>query len=137
MLPDFPEHTHSKDGIGRLKPYASVRSVINSVPRGAANHDGAAGTKGDYVPWDASGIVPCITCGGGERRSHPDGHRLFTHRELAALQGFPHHHEFRGKDIKRQIGNAVPPCVGVVILRSVREHLERVDGNRGASIVID
>ncbi|RFU31925.1 hypothetical protein B7463_g4421, partial [Scytalidium lignicola] len=135
-LPSFPEYTHGENGIGGLKPYTSVRSVLNSVPLRAPNHDPQAAIRGQYDAWDASGIVNCITCNGGERRSHPDGHRLLTAREIAALQGFPHNHEFRGKDIKRQIGNAVPPCIGAIILRSIKEHLERVDGNRGGDILI-
>ncbi|KAH8819216.1 S-adenosyl-L-methionine-dependent methyltransferase [Xylogone sp. PMI_703] len=109
-LPSLPEYTHGDNGEGQLMPYTSVRSVLNSVPLRAPNHDIQAALKEGLVSWDASGIVNCITCNGGERRSHPDGHRLLTAREIAALQGFPHDHEFRGKDIKRQIGNAVPPC---------------------------
>jgi hypothetical protein len=35
--------------------------------------------------------------------------------------------EFLGRDVRRQIGNMVPPMVGKILLQAVREHLEKVD----------
>lgn len=53
-----------------------------------------------------------------------------TFRELAALQGFPMDHRFHGNDVRRQIGNAVPPLVARKFVEEVRRHLVRVDGER-------
>jgi len=44
----------------------------------------------------------CITTDGGKYSCHPDGKRGMTIREFAALQGFPHHHEFFGREIRKQ-----------------------------------
>lgn len=58
----------------------------------------------------------------------PDGSRGMTNRELASLQGFPLRHVFHGQEIRRQVGNAVPPVFGKRLLASVRRQLERRDG---------
>lgn len=60
-----------------------------------------------------------------------------TNRELAALQGFPLNHVFYGCEIKKQVGNAVPPIFARRLLESVRRQLERRDGwERGEGIVL-
>lgn len=51
-----------------------------------------------------------------------------TNRELAALQTFPLQHVFHGQEIRRQVGNAVPPVFGKILLGSLRRQLERRDG---------
>ena len=53
--------------------------------------------------------------GGGTWGYHYPEHRALTNRERARLQGFPDDFIFSGKfgDIRKQIGNAVPP-VGIV-----------------------
>ncbi|KUJ21560.1 S-adenosyl-L-methionine-dependent methyltransferase [Mollisia scopiformis] len=128
-LPKFPRYTHSDHPGSGLKPYTSVESVLADIPRHAANHDVndmlARGTL--KAPWDASGIVTCITCNGGGR-GHPSGLRNFTCRELASLQCFPHTHVFYGGAIRKQIGNAVPPLVANILFREIVKHLEKTDG---------
>lgn len=100
-----------------------------TIPRNAPNHDvSAAGTRGHYVPWDDSTIIPnCITTGGANGRGHPSGQRGLTCREVASLQTFPHDHVFLGAQVMRQIGNAVPPLIGKIVLACAREHLEKSD----------
>ena len=68
-----------------------------------------------------------MTTSGGQNY-HPDGKRDFTLREYATLQGFPPNHVFAGYGIKRQIGNAVPPCVAKVLFESIKTQLDEVDG---------
>ena len=77
-------------------------------------------------PYDGNKQINCITTGGGGAY-HPSG-RKFTHRELARLSGFPDEHNFWGVNTIRQIGNAVPPLVGKVILEEVIKALQRADG---------
>jgi DNA (cytosine-5)-methyltransferase 1 len=102
--------------------------VLNGIPSNAPNHNIAATySRADRSPWDDSSITNCITTNGGEGCSHPSGQRGLTHRELAALQGFPHNHVFCGQEIRKQIGNAVPPIIARIIFESVRNHLEKVD----------
>jgi DNA (cytosine-5)-methyltransferase 1 len=75
----------------------------------------------------------CITTDGGKYSCHPDGKRGMTIREFAALQGFPHHHEFFGREIRKQIGNAVPPMCAKVWFSHLRKHLERTDATEQAA----
>jgi site-specific DNA-cytosine methylase len=60
---------------------------------------------------DPSGVAGTLTCNGGMNVYHPSGERNYTLAELAALQTFPRGYAWSGTkvDIKRQIGNAVPP----------------------------
>lgn len=128
-LAGFPPYTHSSDGSGGLKLYNSVRSVLDRIPEGAANHNvitrlGAC----NFDSWDDSGILTsCITTSGPHRKGHPSGKRGFTMRELASLQGFPHNHVFEGREIRKQIGNAVPASIAKLWFRHIRKHLEKVD----------
>ncbi|KAH9223351.1 S-adenosyl-L-methionine-dependent methyltransferase, partial [Leptodontidium sp. 2 PMI_412] len=127
-LPEIPDYMHSNSTSDSLKPLTSVRDILNKVPRSCPNHniEAAYGRGGLRPTWDASGVVPTITCNGGER-AHPDGERGFTDRELAALQSFPHHHVFHGNAIKKQIGNAVPPLIAEILFRAIIKHLRIVD----------
>ncbi|CCG84203.1 protein of unknown function [Taphrina deformans PYCC 5710] len=65
-----------------------------------------------------------------------DGSRL-TIAELQAIQAFPYNHIFQGTDaqIRRQIGNAVPPQLARCIFMQVLDCLREVD--RGDTILIE
>lgn len=60
---------------------------------------------------------------------HPIEDRPLTVRECARIQTFPDEWVFagRGADQYRLVGNAVPPLLGTVIGRHVREQLERTN----------
>lgn len=60
-----------------------------------------------------------------------------TLREYAAFQGFPVGHCFRGKYVKKQIGNAVPPVVAKVLFESIRRDLDKADGIEEAPLLIE
>lgn len=77
-----------------------------------------------------------MTTSGGQNY-HPSGKRDLTLREYACLQGFPLDHVFSGKHVKKQIGNAVPPCIAKVLFESIRKDLERADGVVDGVEVID
>jgi DNA (cytosine-5)-methyltransferase 1 len=131
-LPEFPPFTHYDPHTPRpgLIPWVSVNSVLCSIPHNAPDHDLAAATsKRIYkVPWSDDSIAPrCITTHGGQNY-HPSGKRGFTNREFAALQGFPHNHVFSHYNVKKQIGNAVPPSIAKVLFEWIRKWLEKVDG---------
>jgi len=79
-------------------------------------------------PKSGDKIATCITTNGGVGNIHPSGKRDYTHREFACLQSFPLGHKFAGKGVKRQIGNAVPPVVGTVLLEEVKRSLLKADG---------
>jgi DNA (cytosine-5)-methyltransferase 1 len=87
--------------------------------------------------WDDSCIAPrAITTHGGQNY-HPSGKRGLTNREFAALQGFPMEHTFSDKNVKKQIGNAVPPSVAKILFEAVRKALEEADGVEKEVLVID
>lgn len=60
------------------------------------------------------------------RYLHPEADRPITHREAARLQTFPDDFVFEGSrtQIARQIGNAVPPKLGEVLARAIRNILD-------------
>lgn len=131
VLPEIPPQTHSEHPTGALRLHRSVASVIDRIPVGAPNHDLDAVRLYDddaVRAWDETRIAPhtITTSGGG--LVHPSGARSFTDREFAALQGFPLQHTFPGKNVKKLIGNAVPPSIARVLFDSVRRALGKADG---------
>jgi DNA (cytosine-5)-methyltransferase 1 len=75
----------------------------------------------------------CTGLGNG-RFGHPEQDRAITLREAALFQTFPKEYKFfeamdtfHPSVICRQIGNAVPPKLGQVIAKSVKEHLIKYD----------
>lgn len=128
-LPPFPGDTHSETGVGGLKRLTTVRQAIRGIRRGDDLHD-VARTKHYHPPRPrlADGLMGTITTSGAEAY-HPDGHRDFTLREYACLQGFPRTHKFRGTvtSIRRQIGNAFPPNTVEVLYRHLHEWLMKED----------
>lgn len=128
ILPKIPAFTHSENGEGGLKPFASVNQTLARIPPNAPDHNPDEMPRFSRTPWDGHKIVPrAITCHGGLNH-HPSGKRDFTLREYACLQGFPHNHVFRGCGVKKQIGNAVPSCIAKVLFRSIKKDLDEADG---------
>ena len=75
----------------------------------------------------------CTGLGNG-RFGHPEQDRAITLREAALFQTFPTNYKFyeslekyNPSVICRQIGNAVPPKLGQVIAKSIKEHLIKYD----------
>jgi DNA (cytosine-5)-methyltransferase 1 len=73
----------------------------------------------------------CTGLGNG-RFGHPEQDRSITLREAALFQTFPMNYKFyesldkyNPSKICKQIGNAVPPKLGQVIAKSIKEHLKR------------
>lgn len=79
------------------------------------------------LEWDRP--APTITAGFDSftrgRYGHPSEDRPITPREAARLQGFPDWFRFYGnrRDVRSQIGNAVPPPLAEAIGRSILESL--------------
>jgi len=73
--------------------------------------------------------------GGNHNGVHPSGLRRFTLREIACIQTFPENYDFVGgtTNVKKQIGNAVPPRMGKVLMREVMRALEESDKKNAES----
>ncbi|MEZ5323723.1 MAG: DNA cytosine methyltransferase [Verrucomicrobiales bacterium] len=107
-------------------------------------HQRIDATKGGwpdvYGRLRADGQCPTITGGFDSfsrgRYGHPTENRPLTPREAARLQGFPDDFVFVGNrsDVRKQIGNAVPPpvaeAVGIEILKTLLIHDGYLDEDR-------
>lgn len=139
-LPEMPQDTHSDHSsvAGNLRPWARVADIIDSIPADAPDHN----LSSSYltVPrkrWNGDSICPrAMTCAGGQNY-HYDGRRMLTNREFAAIQGFPMEHVFGNRNVKRQIGNAVPPCIAKILFDQCRKALEEADGVPKEVVVLD
>jgi DNA (cytosine-5)-methyltransferase 1 len=87
------------------------------------------------MKWDE--VAPTMTtyCTGlgNGRFGHPEQDRAITLREAALIQSFPMAYEFidpngifSAQTIARQIGNAVPVGLGVVIAKSIKNHIDKI-----------
>jgi len=81
------------------------------------------------MTWDnvSPTITTQFTSYGSGRFGHPEQNRALSIREGALLQTFPIDYDFGNfpsAKLSRHIGNAVPPQLGVVIGKQIKEHLE-------------
>ncbi|KAI9042337.1 C-5 cytosine methyltransferase DmtA [Aspergillus affinis] len=128
LLPQFPDPTHGPRELG-LKPFTTINQAIASIPTRAPDHDTQTAYQVPKAPYDGNKQAKTITCGGGENY-HPSGRRGFTNRELACLQTFPLGFRFGRIEVRKQIGNAVPPAMAralyAEIIRSPRTFQSRI-----------
>lgn len=109
-----------------------VINWLKNVPEGHSAHENKdlfnrppSGFNTTYkrIKWDE----PCSTIStnfgmiSGSRNVHPESTRAFTIREAARVQSFPDEFVFIGNwgDIRKAIGNAVPPLLAQEIAKSV------------------
>ncbi|KAJ9635371.1 hypothetical protein H2199_008374 [Coniosporium tulheliwenetii] len=124
--PEFPEPTH---GPG-LRPYATIYDALHrpDIPATATHHDPNAMPRknGDYTDPHSSRVKTLTTTGGV---LHHSGTRNNTPREHARFCGFPDEHMFVGTktDAYAQAGNAVPPSVWKLLVRSIKKTLRDFD----------
>jgi DNA (cytosine-5)-methyltransferase 1 len=104
-------------------------------------HKKASGKRYEAIygrmSWDR--LAPTLTthcCGiGNGRFGHPEQDRGISLREAALLQSFPRYYQLVdpalpifSKRISKHLGNAVPVRLGRIIARSIRRHIEEMDG---------
>ncbi|XP_041979201.1 DNA (cytosine-5)-methyltransferase PliMCI-like [Aricia agestis] len=99
------------------------------LPHTANRHNNWAGLYG-RVCWDgyfSTTVTDPEPMGKQGRVLHPDQHRVVSVRECARSQGFPDHYLFAGsvQDKHRQIGNAVPPPLGMALGREIKKALSK------------
>ncbi|KAJ5887695.1 hypothetical protein N7495_007736 [Penicillium taxi] len=128
LVPEFPKATHGRLGLPRVP---GVNDCIDNIPPNAADHDIEAELARCLLsykePYDGSQPAKTITCSGGQANHHPSGKRGFTLREFACLQTFPVDFQFGDRNVKRMIGNAVPPRLSEVIYTEIRKSLQATD----------
>lgn len=74
----------------------------------------------------------CIGLSNG-RFGHPEQNRAISLREAALIQSFPEDYKFLDPDndlssptLARQIGNAVPVGLGIVVAKSIKNHIKEI-----------
>ncbi|MDR3339229.1 MAG: DNA cytosine methyltransferase [Candidatus Symbiothrix sp.] len=86
------------------------------------------------MKWDEPAPTMTTHCTGlgNGRFGHPEQDRAITLREAALIQSFPMEYKFyesidkyNPSVICKQIGNAVPPKLGQIIAKSIKEHLNK------------
>ena len=86
------------------------------------------------MKWDEPAPTMTTQCTGlgNGRFGHPEQDRAISLREAAIFQTFPMDYQFAEDNkilnpsiVCRQIGNAVPPMLGRVIAKSIKEHLKQ------------
>lgn len=127
-LPPFPPPTHSEHPApgDTTRPYVTVRQVLRQItPATTMQHPTQLCRR---PPWDPNiPLQRTITTSGGIGNYHYSGERCLNLREYATLQGFPVDYVFHSSNIKRQIGNAFPPCVVKTIYKHIRKSLWDAD----------
>ncbi|RYP03624.1 hypothetical protein DL764_005003 [Monosporascus ibericus] len=127
-LPPFPPPTHSgspQPGDG-TRPYVTVREALRKItPENTMQYPLHSCCRERWCP--DTPLQRTITCSGGIGNYHYSGRRYFNLREYATLQGFPVDYEFRSSNVKKQIGNAFPPCVVKTLYKHIKHWLLRTD----------
>ncbi len=140
--PKFPNHQNAKVSEINVKRFSFVPEGggWQDIPFNLRldchkNTDTKAGGWPDtYGRLRWAGQCPTITGGFDSfsrgRYGHPSSNRPLTPREAARLQGFPDDFRFCGTrgDVRRQIGNAVPPPLAEEIGKSIKRVLMIQDG---------
>ncbi|OOC58736.1 DNA cytosine methyltransferase [Paenibacillus ihbetae] len=127
--PDYPNHSLAKiseKNKERIK-YVPQGSGRKCLPRRLQLPCHKKSTGWPDVYGRLSFDKPASTITGGfdnftrGRFAHPTAHRAITSREAAILQGFHPKYSFFGNkgEVRKQIGNAVPPVIGKVLGESI------------------
>jgi len=140
--PEYPNHQRARVTAENIKRFSFVQpgGGWQDIPFDLRlNCHKVVNTKAGGWPdvygrlsWESQ--CPTITGGFDSftrgRYGHPEYDRPLTPREAARLQGFPDWFIFKGNrgDIRRQIGNAVPPALGEAIGKSIYRVLLIEDG---------
>ena len=136
---EYPTPTHSELGENGLKRWVSVSDALKNLPdpdlpNNIPNHEyskfklkfnGYLGNR--QINPDRP--APTVTARGDDKGGvvvlhHPSNTRRMTCRELASVQSFPEDFEFVGNksSIYRQIGNAVPPLLGMAVAKQFNNY---------------
>ncbi|KAK5291765.1 hypothetical protein LTR99_010618 [Exophiala xenobiotica] len=125
----FPAPTNGTEP--GLMPLPSIGEAIADIPFDDELHnlEKFVWFSEEKAEIDPSGVAGTLTCNGGMNVYHPSGERNYTLAELAALQTFPRGYAWSGTkvEIKRQIGNAVPPEFAQRLFDWIRRRMMAAD----------
>jgi DNA (cytosine-5)-methyltransferase 1 len=109
----------------------TINDAIKDIPDNAPNHDVQLLLNNWHLDWrlpyDNRLLAKTLTCSGGEGNYHPSGLRSFTCREVACLQTFPMSFRFTDKNVRKQVGNAVPPALAKAMYEVIIASLRKTD----------
>ncbi|KAI9739204.1 MAG: hypothetical protein M1834_007417 [Cirrosporium novae-zelandiae] len=130
IMPPFPKPTHgTTEG---LMPLNTIGSMVLNIPPNASHNEITTTYDPPKQPYAYDQLLKsCVTTGGGVDNYHPSGERQFTNREFACLQTFPLEHQFGNRQVKKQIGNAVPPMLSKAVMIEIVKSLKKDDGLNG------
>ena len=135
----YPDPTHNRSGDNGLKRWVSVSEAFSVIPdpdlpNDLPNHmyskyklefNGYLGHRA----LDPDKPAPTVTARGDNKGGvvvlpHPNAKRRMSCRELARIQSFPLKYEFFGNrsSVYRQIGNAVPPLLGLAVANEFNKY---------------
>ncbi len=113
---------HAKRHINWLKNVPEGKSAHDFKPHNGMTAKGY-GTTYKRIWWDkpSPAITTCFSSISSQNNVHPCNTRSLTIREAMRIQTFPNNFEFVGsdRDIRTQIGNAVPPKLGQEIAKQL------------------
>jgi site-specific DNA-cytosine methylase len=133
-LPEFPAQKFRKQHSEprNLPLYRTIYDSLKDFDDRTPVYEAMKLWNKHATPYDPKkAYANCITTGGTDIL-HPSGMRSFIYPELARLQTFPDNYVWAGTvtEIKKQIGNAVPPLVWkeviAVIMSTLRDHAKEM-----------
>jgi DNA (cytosine-5)-methyltransferase 1 len=127
-----PTHIEGSNLFGDKKSWVSIGEALSDIPEPEEEHNLTNHTYSKFKlkfngylgnrAIDPNKPAPTVTARGDEKGGvvvlhHPNNHRRMSVRELALAQSFPIDFLFEGNNSSayRQIGNAVPPLLAIVI----------------------
>ena len=129
-LPTFPKPTHQQHyHIPGVKTWNTINNAVKDIPDDWPNHDVEEAVERNERRYSGDRVANCILT--ANSMIHPSGKRDFTDRERACLSSFPLCHKFGNfvtRDVRKQIGNAVPPLMASILLQHIKKWLMKVDG---------
>lgn len=135
VLPRFPEPTHGP-GTGRTcRTIREALAPLDNVPAQAV-HANERRFWAPRTPYPSARPLQNLITTAGTPDWHPSGRRPFNLSELGLLQGFPVNFRLPLHQtvtaLRRQIGNAFPPCSAKFFLEQAALTLEDEDVERFA-----
>jgi len=131
----YPKTSHEQKDLlnfSNKKPWLSIGEALKNIPEPEDYHSLSNHTYSKFKlkfngylgnrKIDPTRPAPTVTARGDEKGGvvvlhHPNNHRRMSVRELALVQSFPINFIFEGNNSSayRQIGNAVPPLLGLAV----------------------